>query len=168
MQHDRGFEDDSDGEDEDEDEEESEEENSRKDANVSEQNNPAHDIEKTEITPSLNYEMHQIGINDTTTMKRDTTTYGATDVEQNIAAQILQHDRRYSETLNRLGGNDSDRVNDDLPHKFLSWLTSLLPGRERQQPLNPYQEITRDKEVMRLMKKKKLRRSINSRPSFCT
>jgi len=168
LQHDRGFEDDSDGEDEDEDEEESEEENSRKDANVSKQNIPAHDIEKTEIIPSVSYEMHQIGTNDTTTMKRDTTTYGATDVEQNIAAQILQQDRRYSERLNRLGGSDSDRVNDGLPHKFLSWLTSLLPGRERQQPLNPYQEITRDKEVMRLMKKKKLQRSINSRPSFCT
>ena len=161
LQNDRGFEDDD--EEEDEEDEVSESENDRKYNKVPEERIPVQ---------TANYEMHQMGhqstlcTNDATTLENNNATrYGATDVEQNMVAQLLQEDqRRQVERMNRpaINGNSNDGS------QFLSWLTKLLPGKERQQPVNPYQEITRDREVMRLMKKKKSMGRMSSRPSFCT
>ena len=82
-----------------------------------------------------------------------------------MVGQLLQEDqKRQIERMNQLGGSGTS--NSGPP--FLSWLTKLVPGKERKQPLNPYQEISRDREVMRLMKKKKSLGSVSSRPSFCT
>ena len=156
LQHDRGF-------DYDDEEDESDEESEADD------NEPAA-LDK--MIPSQNiqrsdYEMHHRSTtNDTTTLKHDATRYGATDIEQNTVTQLLQENqRRQSEIANRHGGGDNN--SNDMP-PFLSWLTQLLPGKERQQPLNPYQEINRDREIMRMMKKKKSMGRMSSRPSFCT
>ncbi|KAL7528938.1 hypothetical protein ACHAXR_004322 [Thalassiosira sp. AJA248-18] len=170
LQNDRGF----DYDDEDEDEEDSDEDDdkdgpdvNRKYNMVPEERIPSKNIEKSDTTHSDNYEMHLIGqsINDTTTLKNNSEGYGATDVEQNAVAHLLQEDqKRQTERMSQLGVGDNP--NNGPP--FLSWLTNLLPGKERQQPLNPYQEISRDREVLRLMKKKKSMSRMSSRPSYST
>mmetsp|Transcript_47827 Transcript_47827/g.101609 ORF Transcript_47827/g.101609 Transcript_47827/m.101609 type:complete len:115 (+) Transcript_47827:376-720(+) len=114
--------------------------------------------------------MHHMGppTNDTTTLRNnEAARYGATDVEQNtVGAMLREHQRRQVERMKQMnvGGNSSGGET-----RFLSRLTNLLPGRGgRQQPFNPYQEITSDREVMRLMKRKKSMGKMSSRPSFCT
>jgi len=171
LQNDKGFEDDDEEEDEDEEDEASESDNDRQYEKIPEERIPVQTAGKSEISHRNNYEMHQMGqstlcTNDTTTLdNNDATRYGATDVEQNMVARLLQEDqRRQVERMNRLANNG----NSNDGSQFLSWLTKLLPGKERQQPVNPYQEITRDREVMRLMKKKKSMGRMSSRPSFCT
>ncbi|KAL9189055.1 hypothetical protein ACHAXT_011545, partial [Thalassiosira profunda] len=115
-----------------------------------------------------NYEMHQMGlsVNDTTTLNRNVVQYGSTVVEGNTVAQLLEGElRRHMKRMSRLDGG-SDRSNEEPP--FWAWLTNLLPGKGTQQPYSPYQEVMRDREVMRLMKKKKSMSKMSSRPSFCT
>ena len=157
LQHDRGFDYD---DEEEESDEESEADDNGKYESAPDKMIPSQNIERSD------YEMHHRSTtNDTTTLKNDATRYGATDIEQNTVAQLLQENqRRQSEIANRHGGDENSN---DMP-PFLSWLTQLLPGKERQQPLNPYQEINRDREIMRMMKKKKSMGRMSSRPSFCT
>lgn len=113
-----------------------------------------------------NYEMHQMSpsTNDTTTLnKNEATKYGATDVEQHstVAALLLEDHRRKVEKMNRLAADNSSAGSE-----FVSWLINLLPGRGgRQQPTNPYQG---DREVMRMLKRKKSTTNMTKRPSFCT
>mmetsp|Transcript_23912 Transcript_23912/g.51640 ORF Transcript_23912/g.51640 Transcript_23912/m.51640 type:complete len:718 (-) Transcript_23912:136-2289(-) len=159
LQNDRGFEDDDEEEEDEEDDEEIEDVDDRKYGKALEEAIPTHYIGHS------NFEMHHMdhSTNDTTTLKTDAAKYGAIDIEENTVVQLLQQDqRRQVERLNRVGGGDRSTAGP------LSWLTKLLPGKERRQPLNPYQAITRDREVMRMMKKKKSMSKMNSRPSFCT
>ena len=167
FQHDKGFEYDDDEEEKGEDEDTSDT-GDRKHVN----NKPVEEsIPKQSDIGTIqqqHYEMQHMGeVNDTAGLKKDTVQqYGSTDIEQNTAAvaSLLQQDqlRRQVERVNQLSDND------DQP--FLSWLANLLPGgnKERQQPPNPYQEIHRDREVMKMMKRKKSMSKIKSRPSFCT
>mmetsp|Transcript_9059 Transcript_9059/g.19539 ORF Transcript_9059/g.19539 Transcript_9059/m.19539 type:complete len:111 (+) Transcript_9059:511-843(+) len=110
--------------------------------------------------------MHQMSpsTNDTTTLnKNEATKYGATDVEQQntVAALLLEDHRRKVEKMNRLAADNSSAGTE-----FVSWLINLLPGRGgRQQPTNPYQG---DREVMRMLKRKKSATKMTKRPSFCT
>jgi len=164
FQHDKGFEYDDDDEEEEGDEDTSDT-GDRKHVN----DEPVEETitQSDTTTQPQHYEMQHMGeVNDTAGLKKDTVQqYGSTDIEQNTAAvaSLLQQDqlRRQVERVN------SD--NDGQP-SFLSWLANLLPGgnKERQQPPNPYQEIHRDREVMKMMKRKKSMSKIKSRPSFCT
>lgn len=130
--------------------------------------------EKTTVKQRHNYEMHHIGnsTNDTTALIKDETKYGAIDIEQNTTttvAQLLQQNQKCQmERMQRL----EQSVHQPPAHPpFLSWLTNLLPGgnnKERRQPPNPYQELSRDREVMKMMKKKQSMKKMKSSPSFCT
>ena len=170
LQNDRGFDYDDDEDEENDDEivDDDSADNNEMYDNFPEDRIPAQSSEKSRITHRNNYEMHEItdqSKKDTSTLKNKTAGYGATDIEQNMVGQLLQEDqKRQIERMNQLGGSGTS--NSGPP--FLSWLTKLVPGKERKQPLNPYQEISRDREVMRLMKKKKSLGSVSSRPSFCT
>jgi len=173
LQTDRGFDHD---EEEEEDVEEEEEEdldnesvnNNKLYGNIPKDGVVTQTTQKSGITHRNNYEMHEItgqSTKDAAILRNKTAGYGATDIEQNMVAHILQEDqRRQIERMNRIDGND----NNSSGNPVLSWLTKCVPGKERQQPLNPYQEISRDREVMRMMKKKKSMSRMSSRPSFCT
>ena len=167
FQHDKGFE--YDEEEEEEEDEDTSDTRNRKHVN----NEPAEETipnQSETTTQPQHYEMqHMSNTNDTACLKKNTAQqYGSTDIEQNTAAvtSLLQQDqlRRQVERVNQL----SDKY--DSQPSFLSWLANLLPGgnKERQQPPNPYQEIHRDREVMKMMKRKKSMSKIKSRPSFCT
>lgn len=96
--------------------------------------------------------------------------YGATNIEENTVARLLQAEQqRHIERLksSQAENNKPGESGDSHP---LAWLTRLLPGKgkNRQQPHNPYQEILKDREVMRMIKMKKSMSSLKSRPSFCT
>ncbi len=110
-----------------------------------------------------NYEMHQIGESTQNVAKG----YGSTDsrTEEDIVAQLLQEERRRQ--LDRLN-NTQSRL-DSSVSQSTSWLSKLLPWKkERAQPENPYHALMRDRDLLRLMSKKKSMNKMNSRPSFCT
>lgn len=160
FQNDRGFEDDE------EDEEEEEADASNHDTGDAKYNSfpeEATQAQDNNDAQTHGYEMQHKSTNDTTALSGDSARYGSTDIEQNTVAELLQQEqRRQIERMSQFGGEGRG---DDGP---LSWLTKLLPGKGRQQPLNPYQEITRDREIMRLLKKKRSMNKMSSRPSFCT
>ena len=168
FQHDKGFEYDDEEEEEGEDEDTSDT-GDRKHVNDEPVEETIPKQSDTGTIQQQHYEMQHMGeVNDTAGLKKDTVQqYGSTDIEQNTAAvaSLLQQDqlRRQVERVNQLSDNDGQP-------SFLSWLANLLPGgnKERQQPPNPYQEIHRDREVMKMMKRKKSMSKIKSRPSFCT
>lgn len=122
--------------------------------------------------PSQNYEMSQLEQKDTAALSMQAMEgYGSTNIEENTVARLLQAEQqRQIERLKSSQAeiNKSGERGADSP---LAWLTRLLPdkGKNRQHPHNPYQEILNEREVMRLIKKKKsLMSSMKSRPSFCT
>jgi hypothetical protein len=93
--------------------------------------------------------------------------YGATDPEQGESEAVgllLQEglrDRNANATQNRASWSK------DNP--FISWLTKLNPIKDRNQPPNPYKELTADQEVMRLItRKKSMMKKAKSGVSFCT
>ena len=181
LQHDRGFEYDDDDESDDEEESESEDGDRKYGTVPPEQSIPPATIaQESDISQRNNYEMHQMGGGSQTTNNAASTLntnnavrYGSTDVDQNTVAHLLQQDQqrqieRMNQFSNRSNTNDNDNNKNTGP-PFLSWLTRMMPGsKERQQPLNPYQEISRDREVVRMMKRKKSMSRMGSRPSFCT
>jgi len=173
LQNDRGFEDD-DGEEEDE--KEDGEEDIIDEKNYGKSAVPTHAKEDTRIIQNVStFETHKMGhaTNDATALKTDAAKYGAVDIEGGLFSLYQQDERRQPERLNRLGGNDSRPSTDDGRQSGnITWLTKLLVGKGRQPPPNPYQEVTRNREVMRIMmrkmKKKKNLGNLDSRPSFCT
>ena len=132
--------------------------------------NSNQDIADSGITHRHNYEMNDMShaSENATTLVSDRRGYGATDLytEENVVARLLEEDqRRQFDKLNHM----QSRHNTNNGPPFLSWLSKLIPGkRESQRPLNPYQMLTRDHDVVRLMKKKKSLGRMTSRPSFCT
>lgn len=119
--------------------------------------------------PSQNYEMRQVERQDTAALKMQRMEgYGATNMEENTVAHLLQAE--HQRQIERLEAqNNQTNASGESDSNPFSWLTKLLPGKgKRQQPHNPYQEILKDREVMRLIKKKKSMSSLKSRPSFCT
>ena len=184
LQHDKGFEYDDDEEDEDDDYEDivddehrNGDENRKYNAVPEETAIPTTKItDKTTVTQRHNYEMHHMGdsTNDTTALVKDETKYGAMDIEEQNAtttvAQLLQQNQnRQMERMQRLEQSvHQPQPTEDVP-PFLSWLANLLPGgNKRRQPPNPYQELSRDREVMKMMKRKKSMKKMKSSPSFCT
>lgn len=172
FQHDKGFDyDDDDEDDEQEDDISGDDVDSAvKYASVLDETVP-HDQPKTEsagVAHRHNYEMHHMGSSSNmTSLKADTTNYGSTDIEQDTVsvAQLLHQNQQHQIERIRRQLGDVEAPN----NSFLSWLTKLWPGsQERQQPPNPYQEINRDREVIKLMKKKKSMNKMKSTPSFCT
>lgn len=110
---------------------------------------------------------------DTAALKtHETEGYGATTniEEEHLVAHLLQAEQqRQIERLNSRSQALKNHLGDSDSHPF-AWLTKMLSGKgkQRQQPHNPYQEIYNDREVMRMIKKKKSMSSMKSRPSFCT
>ena len=157
---DKGFEDD-----------EEEEFTDDEDEDYCSQNSANNRSEDCTRPPCKNYEIHQVERQDTTALKtQGMDGYGATNIEENTVAHLLQAEQqRQIERLSihRQARNNESGESDSHP---FSWLTKLLPGKgkNRQQLHNPYQEILKDREVMRLIKKKKSMCSLKSRPSFCT
>lgn len=187
LQHDKGFEYDEDDEEEEDEDDDYEDivddehrngDENRKYANAVPEETaiPTTEIpDKTIETQRHNYEMHHINdsTNDTTALIKDETKYGAIDIEQNttttVAQLLQQNQKRQMERMQRLGQSVlQPPPTEDVP-PFLSWLANLLPGgNKRRQPPNPYQELSRDREVMKMMKKKKSMKKMKSSPSFCT
>ena len=187
LQHDKGFEYDEDDEEEDDEDDDYEDivddehrngDENRKYANAVPEETaiPTTEIpDKTTVTQRHNYEMHHINdsTNDTTALIKDETKYGAIDIEQNttttVAQLLQQNQKRQMERMQRLEQSVlQPPPTEDVP-PFLSWLANLLPGgNKRRQPPNPYQELSRDREVMKMMKKKKSMKKMKSSPSFCT
>jgi uncharacterized membrane protein YhiD involved in acid resistance len=165
---DKGFEDDEEELTDDEDEYEKESDRHR-DYN---QNIAVNSSEDDTRSPSQSYEMRQGGRRqDTAALKtHETEGYGATTniEEEHLVARLLQAEQqRQIERLNSRSQTLKNQLGDSDSHPF-SWLTRMLSGKQRQQPHNPYQEIYNDREVMRMIKKKKSMSSMKSRPSFCT
>lgn len=121
--------------------------------------------------PSQNYEMRRVERQqDTAALNmQGMEGYGATNIEENTVARLLQAEQQRQ--IERLKSSQAEynQPGDNDSHP-LALLTRLLPGKgkNRQQPHNPYQEILKDREVMRLIKKKKSMSSLTSGPSFCT
>lgn len=122
-------------------------------------------------SPSLNYEMRQGGRRqDTAALKTyGMEGYGATTTEEQSVARLLQAEQQSQ--IEILNSRRSQALNNQLQsdsHPF-SWLTKILSAKGKQkQPHNPYQEICNDREVMRMLKRKKSMGSLKSRPRFCT
>ncbi len=120
--------------------------------------------------PSQNYEMSQVERQqDTAALNmQGMEGYGATNIEDNTVARLLQAEQQRH--IERLKSSQAEIKSEESNSHPLAWLTKLLPGKgkNRQQPHNPYQEILKDREVMRLIKKKKSMGSLKSRPSFRT
>lgn len=120
-------------------------------------------------------EMHDMDhstIKPAAAVKCESKGYGSTDayVEDNAVARLLQQDqKRQLERLNKTQTMLSGSEHMNNAHSFFTWLGKFMPGKkERQQPLNPYQALSRDRDIVRLMKKKKSMGRMSSRPSFCT
>lgn len=160
---DKGFEED---EEEESDEEEDEIDNDYDHNQESDDVRNNSEVDKN-ATQSPSYEMQ---LRDTEALKRDEKdSYGATSMEvDSIAHLLMQEQQRQVERLNSQRGNDLGEGAHSNP--FFGWLGNLISEnkKDRQQPHNPYREIYNDREVMKMIKKKKSMSTIKSRPSFCT
>lgn len=172
FQSDRGFADD-------EYEEESDDEDSDAEecANFQKEtpSQPNHEValESGAATLGQQYEMHELSKDSQMTEAKKDKGYGSTDERGNdkTVAQLLQENQiRQLHRLNQTQAtNNSQQRSNSNDNPFLAWLGKLLPGnKDRHQPENPYQEFSRDREIMRMMKKKKSMGRMSSRPSFCT
>lgn len=166
---DKGFEDEEEESDEESDEEEDE-------IDYDYDHNQEHDVRNNSevdnnATQSPIYEMQLR--QDTEALKRDEKdSYGAMSMEvDSVAHLLMQEQQRQIERLSShrqtLG---SDLGEGAHSNPFFGWLGNLISGnkKDRQQPHNPYREVYNDREVMKMIKKKKSLSTIKSRPSFCT
>ena len=123
-------------------------------------------VSENKDSPSQNHAMRQR--QDTAALKRDEKErYGATaDIEVNSVAHLLQKEQQRQ--IERLNSRNKTLGSSQPP--FFSWLENTISGKAqgRQRPQNPYQELYNDREVMRMLKRKKSLGSLKSRPSFCT
>ncbi|KAL7456942.1 hypothetical protein ACHAWC_010969 [Mediolabrus comicus] len=163
---DKGFEDEEEESDEEEDEIDYDYDHSQEPHDV--RNNSEVDKNATQ-SPSYEMQLRQ----DTEALKADEKdSYGATSMEvDSVAHLLMQEQQRQVERLGshrQASGNDADEGVRSTP--FFGWIGSLISGdkKDRQQPHNPYREIYKDREVMKMIKKKKSLSTIKSRPSFCT
>ena len=172
FQSDRGFADD-------EYEEESDDEDSDAEecANFQKEtpSQPNHEVALESGAASLGqqYEMHELSKDSQMTETKKDKGYGSSDErgKDKTVAQLLQENQiRQLHRLNQTQAtNNSQQRSNSNDNPFLAWLGKLIPGnKDRHQPENPYQEFSRDREIMRMMKKKKSMGRMSSRPSFCT
>eukprot|EP00804_Cyclotella_cryptica_P028976 CCRYP_012392-RB/>CCRYP_012392-RB protein AED:0.50 eAED:0.37 QI:0/0/0/1/0.75/0.8/5/0/260 len=99
--------------------------------------------------------------------------YGATDSGEDVETEEKSVPLQESPIVGESKGNSNyakeNRVGQSKWNPFISLFVKLLPAKESNCPPNPYKEFSRDKEVMRMiMKKKSTLKMSRSGPSFCT
>jgi putative Mg2+ transporter-C (MgtC) family protein len=163
---DKGFEDEEEESDEEEDEIDYDYDHNQEPHEV--RNNSEVDNNATQHSPSYEMQLRQ----DTEALKRDEKdSYGATSMEvDSVAHLLMQEQQRQIERLSSHRQALDNDIGEGARTPFFGWLGNLISGntKDRQQPHNPYREIYKDREVMKMIKKKKSLSTIKSRPSFCT
>jgi uncharacterized membrane protein YhiD involved in acid resistance len=98
--------------------------------------------------------------------------YGSTDTEKGIEYEtqaLLSRENQGSLDYTIDGTKATRSICDQCKdNRFLSLLMKLVPSKERSRPPNPFQEHSNDKDIKRLIMKRKSMKKTKSGVSFCT